>query len=160
MKKCIPCFSIFLFGLLACNNSKNESNDLAGTQAATTQTKRQDIDEVWKKMPGEERIDTWTILYEPPNGGKFNGKLLVTNKRLLYDAGFDYSTKGILEEFAFIKWDSEGFLEINKEDIIGVETKKSFLSKKCIITLKDGSKHTFNYGAMNIDKCAAAIQSK
>jgi triosephosphate isomerase len=37
---------------------------------------------------------------------------------------------------------------------------KSFLSKKCIVTLKDGSRHTFNYGAMNIDKCAAAIQTK
>lgn len=111
-------------------------------------------------LPGEQKIDTWTILYEPPKGGKFNGKLLVTNKRLLYDAKFDYSAKGILEEFAFIKWGSEGFLEISKDDIVSVETQKSFLSKKCIVTLKDGSKHTFNYGAMNIDKCAAAIQAK
>jgi len=110
--------------------------------------------------PGEAKIDTWTILYEPPKGGKFNGKLTVTNQRLLYDAKFDYSAKGILEEFAFIKWGSEGYLEINKEDIQSVETQKSFLAKKCIVTLKDGSRHTFNYGAMNIDKCAAAIQSK
>jgi hypothetical protein len=111
-------------------------------------------------QPGEQKIDSWTILYEPPKGGKFNGKLLVTSKRLLYDAKFDYSAKGILEEFALIKWGSEGFLEINKEDISSVETSKSFLAKKCIVTLKDGSRHTFNYGALNIDKCAAAIQSK
>jgi len=111
-------------------------------------------------LPGETKIDTWTILYEPPKGGKFNGKLLVTNMRLLYDAKFDYSAKGILEEFMYIKWGSEGFLEINKEDITSIEIQKSFLSKKCIVTLKDGSRHTFNYGAMNIDKCAAAIQSK
>ena len=111
-------------------------------------------------LPGEAKIDTWTILYEPPKGGKFNGKLLVTNKRLLYDAKFDYTAKGILEEFAFIKWGSEGFLEINKEDILNVEIQKSLFAKKCIVTLKDGSRHTFNYGAMNIDKCAAAIQSR
>lgn len=111
-------------------------------------------------LPGEEKIDTWTILYQPPKGGKFNGKLLVTNKRLLYDAKFDYSARGILSEFAFIKWGSEGFLEINKTDITGIEVQRSFLSKKCIVTLKDGSQHTFNYGALNIDKCAAAIEAK
>ena len=111
-------------------------------------------------LPDEQKIDTWTILYEPPKGGKFNGKLLVTNKRLLYDAKFDYSAKGILGGFMYIKWGSEGFLEMNKEDIVSVEVQKSFLSKKCIVTLKDGSHHTFNYGAMNIDKCATAIQSK
>ena len=111
-------------------------------------------------QPGETKIDTWTILYVPPKGGKFNGKLTVTSKRLLYDAKFDVSAKGILEEFVFVKWGSEGYLEINKEDIQNVEVKKSFLSKKCIITLKDGSIHTFDYGALNIDKCVAAIVSK
>ena len=110
-------------------------------------------------QPGETKIDTWTILYVPPKGGKYNGKLTVTNKRLLYDAKFDVSAKGILEEFAFVKWGSEGHLEINKEDIQNVEVKKSFLSKRCILTLKDGSQHIFDYGALNIDKCAAAIQA-
>ena len=111
-------------------------------------------------QPGETKIDTWTILYVPPKGGKYNGKLTVTNKRLLYDAKFDVSAKGILEEFVFVKWGSEGYLEINKDDIQNVEVQKSFFSKKCIVTLKDGSKHTFDYGALNIDKCAAAIQEK
>ncbi len=111
-------------------------------------------------LPGEQMIDTWTILYQPPKGGKFNGKLAVTNQRLLYDAKFDYSAKGILEEFVYVKWGSEGFLEINKNDIENIEVEKKFLANKCIITLKDSSKHTFNYGAMNIGKCVAAIQSK
>ena len=111
-------------------------------------------------QPGERKIDTWTILYVPPKGGKYNGKLTVTNKRLLYDAKFDVSAKGILEEFAFVKWGSEGYLEINKDDIQNVEVQKSFFSKKCIVTLKDGSKHTFEYVALNVDKCAAAIEQK
>ena len=109
--------------------------------------------------PEENKIDTWTILYMPPGGGKFNGKLTVTNKRLLYDAQFDVSAKGLLSEALFAKWGSEGYLEINKEDITDVQAEKSFLAKKAIITLNDGSKHVFNYGMLNIDKVVEAIKA-
>lgn len=109
--------------------------------------------------PNETKIDTWSILYVPPNGGKYNGKLTITNKRLLYDAKFDVSAKSLLSEALFIKWGSEGFLEINKADIKDVQVEKSFLAKKAIVTLTDGSKHTFNYGALNVDKVAEAIRS-
>jgi len=110
-------------------------------------------------QPNEAKIDTWTILYIPPNGGKYNGKLTITNKRLLYDAKFDVSAKGLLSEALFIKWGSEGFLEINKADIKDVQVEKSFLAKKAVVTLTDGSKHTFNYGVLNVDKVAEAIRS-
>lgn len=110
-------------------------------------------------QPDETKIDTWTILYTPPNGGKYNGKLTITNKRLLYDAKFDVSAKGLLSEALFIKWGSEGYLEIDKADIKDVQVEKSFLAKKAIITLTDDSKHTFNYGALNVDKVAEAIRS-
>lgn len=109
-------------------------------------------------QPGEEKIDTWTILYIPPGGGKYNGKLTITNKRLLYDAKFDVSAKGLISEALFIKWGSEGYLEIDKTDIKDVQVEKSFLSKKVIVTLNDDSKHTFNYGALNVDKVAEAIK--
>lgn len=108
-------------------------------------------------QPGETLIDTWTILYIPPGGGKYNGKLTITNKRLLYDAKYDVSAKGLLSEAMFMKWGSEGYLEINKAEITDVQVEKSFLSKKAILTLQDGSKHIFNYGALNIDKTVAAI---
>lgn len=111
-------------------------------------------------LADEEAIDTWTILYIPPGGGKYNGKLTVTNKRLLYDAKYDVSAKGLLAEALFIKWGSEGYLTIPKDDITDVQVEKSFLSKKVIVTLADGSKHTFNYGALNVDKVSAAIQSR
>lgn len=110
-------------------------------------------------QPNETKIDTWTILYSPPGGGKYNGKLTVTNKRLLYDAKFDVSAKGLLSEALFIKWGSEGYLEINKEDIKDVTVEKNFLAKKAIVTLSDNSKHVFNYGALNVDKVAEAIKS-
>ena len=36
--------------------------------------------------------------------------------------------------------------------------RRSFFSKSCTLTLTDGSKHKFDYGAMNIDKVVAAIE--
>lgn len=110
-------------------------------------------------LPNEKEIDTWTILYIPPGGGKYNGKLTVTNQRLLYDAKFDVSAKGLLSEALFIKWGSEGYLEISKVDVKDVIVEKSFLAKKAVVILNDGSKHIFNYGALNVDKLAEAIKS-
>jgi hypothetical protein len=110
--------------------------------------------------PDETEIGSWTLFYLPPTGGKFNGKLVVTNKRLLYDAKFDASFKGMVEEAVFIKWGSEGEFEIEKKDIQSVDVEKKLLSKRCIVTLADGSKHIFDYGAMNIDKCAEAVQAR
>ena len=78
----------------------------------------------------------------------------------MYDAKFDVSAKGLLSEALFIKWGSEGFLEISKADIKDVQVEKSFLAKKVILTLADGSRHTFNYGALNVDKVAVAINAR
>ena len=109
-------------------------------------------------MPGEKLIDTWTILYNPPGGGKYNGKLTVTNNRLMYDAKYDVSAKGLLSEALFIKWGSEGYLEIGKDDIRDVQVEKGFLAKKVVLTLSDDSRHIFNYGVLNVDKLAEAIR--
>lgn len=106
---------------------------------------------------GETTIDTWSIIYQPPGGGKFNGKLTITNKRLLYDAKYDVSAQGLLSEAMFVKWGSEGYLEIKKQEIVNVEVEKGFLAKKAILTLADGSRHIFNYGMLNINKVVDAI---
>src|ERR1041385_6701810 len=101
----------------------------------------------FEMQPGETAIDTWTLLYIPPGGGKYNGKLTVTNKRLLYDAKYDVSAKGLISEAMWMKWGSEGYLTIDKSAITDVQVEKSFLNKKVILTLTDGSRHTFSYGA-------------
>ena len=107
-------------------------------------------------QPNEHAIDTWTLFYIPPGGaGKYNGKLTVTNQRLLYDAKLDASLLGVLGNRA-----ASGALEIQKSDIASVEAQKKLFSKKAIVTLTDGSVHTFDYGAMNIDKCVAAIEAR
>jgi hypothetical protein len=111
-------------------------------------------------QPGEVYLDTWSLFYLPPGGGKYNGKLIVTNHRLLYDAMFDATFKGMVAGALTVRWGSEGYLEIDKKHIQSVEVQKKLLSKKCVLTLTDGSKHTFDYGAMNIDKTVAAIEAR
>ena len=110
--------------------------------------------------PDEQKIDTWTLLYLPPKGGKYNGKLMITNKRLCYDAQFDVSLGGMVSEALFIKWGSEGYLEIPKQRITNVATQKSLFAKKVLVTIDDGTVHTFSYGMLSIDKVAAAIQQR
>lgn len=104
---------------------------------------------------GEQKLGHWTLFYSPPSGGKYNGNLTVTNQRLLYDAKLDASLIGVLGNRA-----ASGSLAIEKADIANVDVQKSFFSKKAILTLTDGSTHTFDYGALNIDKCVAAIQAR
>ena len=110
--------------------------------------------------PNEKDLGTWTILYQPPKGGKYNGKLTITDKRLLYDAQFDVSSRGMIEEALFVKWGSVDFIVIPKSRIKNVVAEKSFFAKKAVITLDNGDIHTFNYGMLNIDKVIEAINAK
>ena len=106
-------------------------------------------------QPGETPIGTWTLFYIPPEGGKYNGQLTVTNRRLLYCATDDASLTGVLNNRA-----ARGFLEIGKDEIVGLEVQRKLFSKRAILTLADDSVHTFDYGAMSIDKCVAAIEAR
>ena len=106
-------------------------------------------------QPGETAIDTWTLFYHHPAGGKYNGKLTITDKRLLYMATDDASFAGVLGHRG-----AHGYLEIAKGDIANLEVHKQLFSKKAFVTLADGSVHTFDYGAMNIDKCVAAMEAR
>ena len=109
---------------------------------------------------GENKIVTWTILYVPPFGGKYNGKLTVTNKRLIYEAKYEASILGTIAATSAYAPNSLGYSILPKEDILTVETAKNFLSKKVILSMKNGEKHIFDYGMLNIDKVAAAINQK
>ncbi len=110
-------------------------------------------------LPEEKLINHWTLLYSSPKGEKYNGKLYVTNQRLIYDAQFDMSAAGIVEESLFIKWGSEAYIVIPKSRIKTIEPQKSFFAKKVVLTLDTGEKHVFNYGMLNIDPVVTAIQA-
>lgn len=110
--------------------------------------------------PGEIAIDTWTMVYSPPKGGRYNGKLMVTNRRLLYDARFDVGAAGLIEEALFYKSGSEGYVAIPKDRIRHIEVKKSFFAKRVIVTLDNGQEHLFSYGMLDIDPVAEAIRRR
>ena len=111
-------------------------------------------------LPGEEIIDTWTLLYIPPGGGKYNGRCTITNQRILYDAKLDYSVRGVLKEFMYLKTGTEGYLAIPKSRISNMETKKNSMDKTVILTLDNGQEHAFSYGALNIDRAAEAMSRR
>lgn len=107
---------------------------------------------------GESILNTWTLLYRTPKGDQYNGRLTVTNQRLIYDAKFDVSAAGIVEEALFYKQGSEAYIIIPKNRIRTIEPQKSFFAKKVILTLDNGEQHVFNYGMLNIDPVISAIR--
>ncbi len=108
---------------------------------------------------GETELGSWTLNYIPPSGGRYTGKLIVSDRRLLFDAKFDTSLTGTLRELIIISG-THGYLSIPKTSIRSVEVKSSMLKKKVIVTIDDGSDHTFDYGMLSVDKVAAAIQQR
>ena len=108
---------------------------------------------------GEAELGDWTLNYIPPSGGRYTGKLIVSDRRLLFDAKFDTSLTGTLKELLIVSG-SHGYLSIPKGSIRSVDVKKSMMKKKVIVTLHDGTEHTFDYGMLSVDKVAAAIQQR
>lgn len=110
-------------------------------------------------QPGETIQHEQVLFYIPPEGGKLNGKLSITNSRLHYEAKYDASLAGIPPSTLFFVWGNEaGYLDIPKSEVASVAVEKKLLSKKCIVTLNDGTKHIFDAGALGIDKAAEMIQ--
>lgn len=107
--------------------------------------------------PGEIKNDTWAIQYISPVGHRYNGKLTITNRRLLYNAKFDEQVNASAANVFLQQDGKENSLVIIKSDIKELKVEKNMLSKKAIVILTDGSRHTFNYGSLNIDRLVDAI---
>ena len=111
--------------------------------------------------PLERLIDTWTVIFLPNKTGKFNGKLSVTNQRLIYETQYNIGSFQEVVDSSYLGDRGENMqIEIPKDDIIKVEVEKTFFQKKVIVTVKNGAQFTFSYGMMNVNPIAAAIKSK
>jgi hypothetical protein len=110
-------------------------------------------------LTDEKEIGHWTLNYIPPSGGRFTGPLTVTNQRLLFDAQFNTTTVGSVRELMIYKgtW---GYLAIPKSRIQKVDVVTSFLKKKVVVTLDTGEIHTFDYGALSVQKIADAVNAR
>ena len=123
---------------------------------------------------GEQELGHLTIHFLPLTGGKYAGKLLVTDRRILFEplkAGFfprqDFSAKGVVGALtvgsAFLPhqmrnyWDGES-LSIPRADVRSVEKRRTHHMKQVAVTLADGQEFVFDNGIMSVDKLAALIQ--
>ncbi len=108
-------------------------------------------------QPGEISRDTRRASYHSPGGKKFNGKMIITNKRILCDVPFDLAAKGQMSENMFIRWGSRGFIEMNRDEISEIKFKKGFLNQVMTIILRDGSIHFFLTGIWGGNKLSRAM---
>lgn len=108
-------------------------------------------------LPGESRIATWSTFYQPLGGKQYRGKLTVTNRRLLYETEFDLAAEKTLPQRMFIKWGSQGYLEIDKTEISCMKVRRNLWNSKTTLTLTDGSQHVFGHSLLGLRKIVNAI---
>jgi len=107
----------------------------------------------------EKDLGGWTVNYRPPGGGRYSGKLVVTDRRLLFDARFDTSLTGAWKELIVFEG-GHGYLEIAKASMRSVEVRSGVLGRRVVVILNDGSEHTFDYGLLSMKKIASAIEAR
>jgi hypothetical protein len=117
---------------------------------------------------GEQQVGKWTIHLLPPTGGKFAGRLLVTDRRILFEAldprqdlslatAIDrFSLDGIVTDTGGHYWDGKG-LRISRGDVRSVEQRRTGMMKQVVLTLADGEEVVFDNGLLRTDKLAAAM---
>lgn len=118
--------------------------------------------------PGEAKVGKWTIHYLPPTGGKFAGKLLITDRRILIaplnpkqdlslaTAIDDFRVDGIRGDGTRNYWDGES-LSISRADVRSVPKRRSGIMKQVVVTLADQQEFVFDYGVLSVDKLAATL---
>lgn len=118
---------------------------------------------------GEEKVGKWTIFYLPPTGGKFTGKLLVTDRRILFqplnprqdlslaNAIDSLPVDGIVGRSKGAYWDGKS-LDILRADVRSIQKRRSGMMKQVLVTLADGQEFVFDYGVLSVDKLAATLE--
>jgi hypothetical protein len=119
--------------------------------------------------PGEAKVGKWTITYVPPTGGKFVGKLLITDRRILFapqnpkqdlslaTAIDDFRVDGVRGYGTRNHWDGES-LSISRADVRSVQKRRSGMMKQVVVTLADGKEFVFDYGVLSVDKLATTLE--
>jgi len=119
---------------------------------------------------GEIELGKWTIHYLPQSGGKWAGRLVVTDRRILFeplDSKVDYSVTGIaatlltgsvVAEQIKNYWEG-GALDIPRSEVASVTKRGRLLTKQVAVTLRDGQEHVFDYGVLSVDKLVALLQT-
>ena len=106
---------------------------------------------------GEVQQGAWTTNFLPHGGGRYTGRLVITDRRVAFESKFDTSLGGALENVLFKDPGGGDFIVIPREQIAKIEAKKCLLNKRVMLTLDDSQVHTIDNGAMSVDKIVAAL---
>ena len=121
-----------------------------------------------------QELGEWAVNYLPEEGGRFTGKLTVTDEQVSFRSLYESSNKTIVKaifldvsSFAAAgghtvyrhSTDDEARVELPVAEIAGVEATKKGLLKQAVVTMQGGEIFVFDYGMLNPKKIVAAIES-
>jgi hypothetical protein len=115
---------------------------------------------------------SWTINYEPEEGGRYTGTLTVDDEKLKFTSLYDSSNTVIVKSIAGLLGslvatggnlayvsdnDSELTITLPKSEIDSTTVKNSLFAKRVIVTMKNDQRFVFNYGVLSVTKLAQSI---
>jgi hypothetical protein len=120
------------------------------------------------------KLGEWAVNYLPEEGGRYTGKLAVTDEQVAFRSLYESSNKTIVKaifldvsSFAAAGGhsvyrysnDDEARVELPIAEIAGVKATKKGLLKQTVVTMADGQEFVFDYGMLSVKKIVAAIES-
>ena len=113
-------------------------------------------------QPGETTLGSWNVNNLWPDGPTIVGKLIVTNRRILFDPKTE--AHGVLWMAATLigraQWKKDNMLVIDKDQVVEVRI-DGMVEKHVQIWLANGVTFGFSRGMMmSVDPIAAAIQQR
>lgn len=121
-----------------------------------------------------QELGEWTINYLPEEGGRFTGKLTVTDEKVSFASLYESSNKTIVKaifldvgSFAAAGGhtvyrysnDDEARVELPANEIASVHAAKKGMMKQAVVTMQDGQEFVFNYGMLSVKKLVETIES-
>ena len=119
-------------------------------------------------------LGEWIVNYLPEEGGRYTGKLAVTDEKLNFVSLYESSNKTIVKaifldvgSFAAAgghnvyrySSDDEARVELPVGEISGVKANKKGLMKQAVVTMQGGEEFVFDYGMLSVKKLVATIES-
>ncbi len=119
-------------------------------------------------------LGTWTLNYLPEEGGRYTGKLNVTDERILFKSLYESSNKTIVKAIFLdvstyaaagghnvyrYSNDDEVVVDVPVGVIAQVAAARKGLMKRAVVTLSGGQEFVFDYGLLSVKKLVAAIES-
>ena len=116
----------------------------------------------------------WTINYIPEEGGRYTGKLAVTDEQVLFKSLYESGNKTIVKAIFLdvgtfaaagghtvyrYSNDDEATVDLPVAEIARVEAAKKGMMKRAVVTMTGGEQFTFDYGMLSVKKLVATIES-